>query len=82
MTVDGIFANLGSYNLHPRGERYDSEVNVNIIGASGVAELEAAFQNDISKAKRIYTVEDLGIKGTWLSNIIENYFLAQLKPGK
>ncbi|MEA3306675.1 MAG: hypothetical protein U9Q34_02720, partial [Elusimicrobiota bacterium] len=62
-----------------RGERYDTEVNVNVLGASGVAELNAAFQNDISLAKRIYTVKELGIKETWLSNIIENYFLAQLK---
>ncbi len=82
MTVDGVFANIGSYNLHPRGERYDTELNVNVIGAFGVIELDEAFQNDISKAKRIYTVEDLGIKDTWLSGIIENYFLAQLSPGK
>ena len=82
MTVDGIFANIGSYNLHPRGERYDTELNVNVIGSSGVRELDEAFQNDISKAKKILTVEELGIKDTWLSRIIENYFLAQLKQGK
>ncbi len=78
MTVDGVFANLGSYNLHPRGERYDTELNVNILGRGSVAELDGAFRADLAAAKRIDTVSDLSIKETWISRFIEEYFLGQL----
>ncbi|MEW5906566.1 MAG: phosphatidylserine/phosphatidylglycerophosphate/cardiolipin synthase family protein [Elusimicrobiota bacterium] len=82
MTVDGVFANVGSYNLHPRGERYDTELNVNILGREGVAELDRAFLDDIAAAKRIDRVEDLDIRETWLSRFIEEYFMAQLARKK
>lgn len=80
MTVDGVFANIGSYNLHPRGERYDTELNVNVLGREAVEELDDAFYADLAAAERIHKVKDLGIKDTWLSRIIEEYFLAQLSP--
>ncbi|HBE89094.1 MAG TPA: hypothetical protein DDW67_08155 [Elusimicrobia bacterium] len=82
MTVDGVFANVGSYNLHPRGERYDTELNVNILGRGDVAELDEAFLADIAAARRIDRVEDLDIRETWLSKFIEEYFMAQLSPKK
>jgi len=82
MTVDGVFANIGSYNLHPRGERYDTELNLNILGRESVAELDAAYRADLAAAKKVNTVEDLTITETWLSKFIENYFLAQLSPKK
>jgi cardiolipin synthase len=82
MTADGVFANIGSYNLHPRGERYDSELNLTILGRENVAELDAAFRADIADAKVINTVEDFDIKETWLSKFIEEYFMAQLSPKK
>lgn len=82
MTADGVFANIGSYNLHPRGERYDSELNLNILGRGNVAELDAAFRADIAAAKVINRVEDFEINETWLSKFIEEYFMAQLSPKK
>lgn len=78
MTADGVFANIGSYNLHPRGERYDTELNVNILGRDNVAELDAAFRADLAAARHAATVQDLAIQETWLSKFIEDYFLAQL----
>jgi cardiolipin synthase len=82
MTVDGVFANIGSYNLHPRGERYDTELNLNILGRESVAELNAAFGADLAAAKKVDTVEDMTITETWLSKFIEDYFMAQLSPKK
>jgi len=80
MTVDGIFANIGSYNLHPRSERFDSELNVNIIGRSSVAQLDEAFAADIAAARRINSVSELEGKQGWLARIISQYFYGQLSP--
>ncbi len=79
MTVDGEFANIGSYNLHPRGERYDTEVNVNILDRASVARLDAAFYADIKNSRRVKSAADLGGKPGFMSSIASNYFYAQLE---
>jgi cardiolipin synthase A/B len=78
MTVDGIFANIGSYNLHPRGERYDTELNVNIINADNVRELDEAFKEDLAVALKVDNIKDLVAEDSWLSSIAEEYFFAHL----
>ncbi len=78
MTVDGEFADIGSYNLHPRGERYDTEVNVNILDRGSVAQLDAAFAKDIKNARKVNSASDLGGKPSFLSNVANDYFYAQL----
>ncbi|OGR53222.1 MAG: hypothetical protein A2049_06095 [Elusimicrobia bacterium GWA2_62_23] len=78
MTVDGLFADIGSYNLHPRGERYDTEVNVNVLDRGAVAQLDAAFANDIKNARKVKSSADLGQKPGWLSSVVSQYFYAQL----
>ncbi len=77
MTVDGEFASLGSYNLHPRGERSDSEMNVNLMGRDTVAELDAAFSRDIAAA-RPASVQDLQAKPGLVSQIMSSWFYAHL----
>ena len=82
MTVDGVFCSIGSYNLRPRSERYDTELNVNVIDHISVRKLEEVFAKDISEATKINSVEDLNYKPTWLSKIMEKYFYAMLSPEK
>ena len=81
MTVDGVFCSVGSYNLHPRSERYDTEFNVNIIDPVSVARIDEAFANDIAAAKKV-TAQDLSGKPGWLSRIMEKYFFSQLSGKK
>ena len=78
MTVDGEFASVGSYNLHPRGERSDSEMNVNVLGGREVAQLDAAYANDLAVAKRITSAKELETKPGVVSSIMSDYFYAQL----
>jgi cardiolipin synthase len=78
MTVDGEFADIGSYNLHPRGERYDTEVNVNILDRGSVAQLDAAFAKDLQKSRRVKSAADLDGKPSFMGNVANNFFYAQL----
>lgn len=79
MTVDGEFADIGSYNLHPRGERYDTEVNVNILDRASVAQLDAAFNEDLKKSRKVRSAADLDGKPTAMGTIANNFFYAQLE---
>lgn len=78
MTVDGEFADIGSYNLHPRGERIDTEVNVNILDRASVAQLDEAFARDIAAAKKITDPKQLETKPGLVSQIMSHFFYAQL----
>jgi len=79
MTVDGIYCSIGSYNMHPRGERYDSEVNVNIIDEESVASLDEVFKRDVANlSKQVTSAKELMPDQGWISNIVEKYFFAQL----
>jgi len=79
MTVDGIFCSVGSYNFHPRGERYDTELNVSILDPASVAQIDAVFARDIAEARKADT-KALSPKPGLLSRIMERYFFAQLRP--
>lgn len=79
MTVDGEFADIGSYNLHPRGERYDTEINVNILDRASVAQLDAAFARDVQSSRRVKSAADLDGKPTFLGTVANNFFYAQLE---
>ncbi len=81
MTVDGVYCSIGSYNFHPRSERYDTELNVSILDRASVAGLDAAFAADLAAADHIRTVEDLGYEPGWLSRIIGKYFYSELSAG-
>jgi len=78
MTVDGEFADIGSYNLHPRGERYDTEVNVNILDRASVAQLDAAFAKDLQKSRKVKSAADLDGKPSFMGSVANNFFYAQL----
>lgn len=78
MTVDGVYCSIGSYNFHPRSERYDTELNVSILDRASVAKLDAVFAADLAAAEHIRTMEDLGYEPGWLSRIIGKYFYSEL----
>ena len=78
MTVDGEFADIGSYNLHPRGERYDTEVNVNILDRGSVAQLDAAFNDDLKNSRKVKSAAELDGKPSFMAGIANDYFYAQL----
>jgi len=78
MTVDGEFADIGSYNLHPRGERIDTEVNVNILDRATVAQLDAAYAKDLAAAKKVTDPKQLESKPGLVSQIMSTFFYAQL----
>ncbi|MEA3306504.1 MAG: phosphatidylserine/phosphatidylglycerophosphate/cardiolipin synthase family protein [Elusimicrobiota bacterium] len=82
MTVDGVYCNIGSYNFHPRSERYDTEMNVSIIDPASVKQLDSVFEEDIAKAIKINTLEDLEYEPGWLAKIVEKYFYAELSQKK
>lgn len=79
MTVDETFVSIGSYNLHPRGERYDSELNANIIDKETALSLDKTFEKDINTlAVKVTSDKQLVPDQSWFSSIIEKYFFAQL----
>jgi len=78
MTVDGVYCSIGSYNFHPRSERYDTELNVSILDKASVAKLDAAFAADLAAAEHIRTMADLGYEPGWLSKIVGKYFYSEL----
>lgn len=78
MTVDGVYCSIGSYNFHPRSERYDTEMNVGILDPVSIAGLDAEFEKDLAAADRIRTVDDLEYEPGWLSRIVGRYFYAEL----
>lgn len=77
LTVDGEFATVGSYNLHPRSERYDTECNFNILDEGFVSGLDAAFARDIAAAKKI-TLKDLEAKPGFLARLLMKVGFGQL----
>lgn len=79
ITVDGIFCSIGSYNLHPRGERYDTEFNAHIIDNESVSYLDKVYEKDILLAQKITDEKQLTVEQSWFSKIIEKYFYSQLK---
>lgn len=83
MTVDGTFATIGSYNMHPRSEKYDSEMNVLINSAEAVRQFDATFAGLVANSKKVKSPSDLAIPGgfaTFVSNLIERYFFDMLSP--
>lgn len=82
MTVDGAYCTIGSYNFHPRSERYDTELNVSLLDPVSIAGLDAEFENDLAAADRIRTVDDLEYEPGWLSRIVGRYFYAELSPSR
>jgi cardiolipin synthase len=57
--IDGVFAQVGSYNLHPRSLRLEHELAVNVLGPRTAARLHAVFEADLAAATRVRSSADL-----------------------
>lgn len=57
MTVDGVYASVGSFNLDPFSDRRNLEVTVNILDAATAARLDGEFQSDLERTREV-TLED------------------------
>lgn len=80
MTVDGLFVSIGSYNIHPRGERSDTELNLNILDQGAAGRLDAVFQSDIATARKIQSASELESKPGMVSRMMSQFFYATLSP--
>jgi cardiolipin synthase A/B len=78
MVVDGMYSSVGSYNLHPRSERYEGEMTLNTLDAQTASGLTETFEHDIFKATRITTPEQIKVPENTLSMIVSRYFYDQL----
>jgi len=78
MTVDGLFTSIGSYNLHPRGIRYENETNINVVDAPFAAVCDKTFEADIAAAQKITNPAELSIPNSKLNAIVRKYFFDQL----
>ena len=78
MVVDGLFSSVGSYNLHPRSQRYEGEMNLNILDTSTANQLTQAFENDLRQAKRVESPGDISVPQNLLTVLASRYFFDQL----
>ena len=78
MTVDGLFATVGSYNFHPKSIRHEREITLHAVDGGFAAEMESAFHRDLGSARRIANPEELGDYKSPLNFIVRRYMFSQL----
>jgi cardiolipin synthase len=78
MTVDGVFATVGSYNFHPKSIRHEREVNLHVLDSRFAGRMEAVFYDDLRSATRVNTAEQLGVAPNPLSFLARRYMFDQL----
>jgi len=78
MVVDGMYSSVGSYNLHPRSERYEGEMTLNTLDTDTAGNLTNTFEKDIAQAKRVNSADEITVPENILTIIPERYFFDQL----
>jgi cardiolipin synthase A/B len=78
MVVDGVYSSVGSHNLHPRSQRYEGEMTVNSLDVCTAQAMTGAFENDIQKAERIVSKDQIHYAENLLTTLAERYFFDQL----
>jgi cardiolipin synthase len=78
VTVDGVFASVGSYNFHPKSIRHEREVTLHVVDRAFAGQMETTFAEDIAQARRITAAEDLGMKDNPLNYLARRYMFDQL----
>ena len=77
MTVDGLYSWVGSYNLHPRSQRYEGELAIQVLDADFARRLDAAFEADLAAAQRV-TRDSLVVPTSAFTFLAARYFYDQL----
>jgi len=78
MVVDGLYSSVGSYNLHPRSQRYEGEMTINTLDTQTAGQLTTAFENDIRAAKRVDSADQIQVPQNMLAMLASRYFFDQL----
>ena len=78
MTVDGVFSSVGSYNHHPRSQRFEGEMVVNSLDSKVAQSFESAFEADIAAAERLHTPEDVKVPESIFGLLATRYFFDAL----
>lgn len=78
MVVDGMYSSVGSYNLHPRSERYEGEMTLNTIDTDTAENLTNTFEKDIAQAKKVMSPDEIKVPENIFTIIPERYFFDQL----
>ena len=78
MTVDGLFAILGSFNLHPRSVRYEKEIVLLSLDPRFASDLDAAFRADAEKAQAVADPDQIKVPDSALTRIVRRYLFNQL----
>jgi cardiolipin synthase len=78
MVVDGLYSSLGSYNLHPRSERYEGEMTINTLDSQTASTLTQAFESDIGRATRVVRPDQIKVPENMLTMLVNRYFFDQL----
>ncbi len=78
MVVDGMFSSVGSYNLHPRSERYEGEVMINSVDTEIAGKLTRSFEEEIGQSRAIKQSDEIEIPENILSMIATRYFFDHL----
>lgn len=78
LVVDGVYSSVGSYNLHPRSERFEGEMTVNSLDAGAAGALTHAFEKDLAVAKRITSPDQVQVPENMFTILAARYFFDQL----
>lgn len=78
LVVDGLYASVGSYNLHPRSHRYEGEMTINALDEQLAKGMGAAFEKDIAAATRVQQGSDIEVPKSAFTTIASRYFFDQL----
>lgn len=78
MVVDDAFVSVGSYNLHPRSQRYEGELMMNVLDDDFASSMHSTFEADIAAAHHAKTGADIEVPSSAMSKLASRYFFDQL----
>lgn len=78
LLADGIYAWVGSYNLHPRSQRYETEMVLQVLSAPFATALGTAFEADVLAARHVTTGDSIAVPRSTFTFIAAKYFFDQL----
>lgn len=78
MIIDNKIVTLGSDNLHPRSQHFEGETMTVSFDENLAREMTKVFENDISETTVIKAPEDIVVKNTVLSFIVQLLFFNHL----
>lgn len=78
MVVDETMGWVGSYNIHPRSSRYESEVAGMFHGPSQGRAVHAMFEADAAASVKVRSKADVTLPKSTMASLVESFFFDQL----